>query len=427
MNKSSSIMVIPALILMVVLSVLIFDGSGKRSYDDSDKWIATYSHNDDMPFGMMLFDSIMSATLPHGYRYSPSPLPEALEAADSTGSVSLLYVTNSMSADEEGSEMLLDFVRRGNKVLLVCNEMLHFDDTAYAAEYGILSRRLDLMVEELGGFSFNQFKESLSVNHTDTIWWNEEPADCWHIPQGLLHSAVRHINTDHLATAAFGTADTTVMESSEALLCRVKCGKGEVIVMSNTLLFTNYAVLSDSISPFINRAMSLIADRPVVRLSDVSISEQDSTSSVSPLAFFLSNRPLQVALYIALVLLLLFACFSARRRQRVMPVVQEPVNQSKAFAELIGSIYLNDSRSMVAKKYVLFANELRRKMRIDITDRNNRPASLSMLAKRTGMSIEYLSHVIESTEVMTTDYRRRPDKKEMMQQIDLINGILEKI
>ncbi len=421
-------MVIPALILIVLLSVLVFGMGGKRSYDDSNLWRATYSHADDHPFGMMLFDSIMAASLPNGYVYSDASIFEIIDEADSDGSVSLLFVNRDVRFDEDETSMLLDYASRGNKVLLVCDEMMHpafcEDDGAMPSE---LADRLDLLIEEASVFSFTRFKDYLDSGQTDTVWWNETPFGQWQIPSGLIYSAVRSSEKEYAAAAALSTSDHSVFDSSEALVCRVPWGRGEVIVMANSLLFTNYAVLTDSIAPIVMHAMTLISDRPVVRFRQDPAVEDENRSGASPLAFLLSNRPLQVALYIALALLLLFACFSARRRQRVIPAMQEPENQSKAFAELIGSIYLSDNRSMVAKKYVLFANELRNKLRIDIADKAGRPASLAILSRCTGMSADYLNSVIESTESMLTDYQHWPDKKQMMQQIDKLNEILEKI
>ena len=79
--------------------------------------------------------------------------------------------------------------------------------------------------------------------------------------------------------------------------------------------------------------------------------------------------------------------FYARRRQRVIPVVEEPANRSLEFVKLIGTLYHQKhiNRDLLQKKYGYFAETLRRMTMIDVEDIESRKENIAQIAIRTGM------------------------------------------
>ena len=79
--------------------------------------------------------------------------------------------------------------------------------------------------------------------------------------------------------------------------------------------------------------------------------------------------------------------FYARRRQRVIPVVEEPANRSLEFVKLIGTLYHQKhiNRDLLQKKYGYFAETLRRMTMIDVEDVESRKENIAQIAIRTGM------------------------------------------
>lgn len=86
----------------------------------------------------------------------------------------------------------------------------------------------------------------------------------------------------------------------------------------------------------------------------------------------------------------LFMIFTARRRQRVIPIVEKPKNRSLEFIQLIGTLYYqrHDHADLVRKKFRFFAEEVRRNAGIDIGDVNQGDADCRALAEITGMDVE---------------------------------------
>ena len=108
-------------------------------------------------------------------------------------------------------------------------------------------------------------------------------------------------------------------------------------VKFDSLHFTNYGVLDGKNAAYIFRLLSQMGEFPIIRTEGYL--EEAAQVQMSPFRYFISQRPLRWALYLTMIAILLFMTFTARRRQRVIPVIHEPENKSMEFTELIGTLY----------------------------------------------------------------------------------------
>ena len=176
----------------------------------------------------------------------------------------------------------------------------------------------------------------------------------------------------------------------------VPYGKGEVIFVSSPLLFTNYGMLEGNTFVYIFRLMSYLADLPVYRTEAYVKTDAMLVAEQSPFREFIKRPPLRWALYLALLGVVLFMIFTARRRQRVIPIMSKPANRSLEFIQLIGTLYYQrkDHVDLVRKKFKLFAEELRKTAGVDISDVNTDDREYLLLAEKTGMNSDRLKKVI---------------------------------
>lgn len=203
-------------------------------------------------------------------------------------------------------------------------------------------------------------------------------------------------------------------------------GKGEVVLVSTPLLFTNYGVLDEKNATYIFRILSQIGELPVVRTEGY-MTETAQTQR-SPLRYFLSQRPLRWAIYLSMFAILLFMVFTARRRQRAIPVVHEPENKSLEFTKLIGTLYYqkHDHANLVHKKFTYFAEVLRREIQVDVEEVADDERSFHRIAQKTGMSVEEISKFIR--EIRPVIYGGRVlSGEEMKGFIDKMNEIINHI
>jgi hypothetical protein len=61
--------------------------------------------------------------------------------------------------------------------------------------------------------------------------------------------------------------------------------------------------------------------------------ETDTPLSMSPMRFILNNPPLRYAWYLLLLGLLIFVLFNAKRKQRIVPVIEPLKNTSLDLSE----------------------------------------------------------------------------------------------
>ena len=119
---------------------------------------------------------------------------------------------------------------------------------------------------------------------------------------------------------------------------------------------------------YLFRLLSHMGDLPVLRTEGYM--KETAQVQKSPFRYFLSQPPLRWALYLTMIAILLFMIFTAKRRQRVIPVIREPANRSLEFTELIGTLYFQkkDHDDLVRKKFTYFAEELRREIQVEVEE-----------------------------------------------------------
>ena len=122
-----------------------------------------------------------------------------------------------------------------------------------------------------------------------------------------------------------------------ALGVRVPLGTGQLVLFAAPRLLTNYGLLhadGDRILPgFLAYANS---EGPVVWARGES---PQTFTEQGPLSFVLGHPAFRPAWRTALVAVFLAMAFRLRRRQRVIPVVQKPKNETVRFARVVSRLY----------------------------------------------------------------------------------------
>ena len=346
-------------------------------------WNPTFSHYDKQPFGCAVFDSLLSSSLPKGYSLSRKTFYE-LEQEDTTLRRGILVVTDNLHLTNVDVEAMLKMAGRGDRIMLAGSSFSRIlkDTLGFECSYSY--------------FSPSALKKyATALLSKDSLCWVGDSAVypqqtfCFY-PQ-LCQS---YFFADSISSKVL--AEKTVTgEAAHPVAMSVSWGKGEVILASTPLLFTNYGVLDGQMSPF---------------------------------RYFLSQPPLRWALYLSMVSILLFMIFTARRKQRAIPVIREPENKSLEFAELIGTLYYQkkDHADLVRKKYLYFAEELRREIQVDVEEVAEDERSFGRIARKTGMEAGEIAVFIR--EVRPVVYGGRSiSEEEMKRLIDRMNEIINHI
>ena len=396
-------------------------------------WSPTFSHVDKQPFGCFVFDSVLTQSLPNGYHVTKKTFFQ-LDQEHAKEKISVLMVVDQHNLKQLDVKYLCNIARRGGKVMVVASSS--FDDGRNTDTVVVdeLERTFKVRIEDGMYFSLRGILAGLKAHDNDmydTIYWNNREtmyaAQSYRMFYNMvggtlfvdsvpkvkrlaytLSTAGYDYKLDSLYVGDFTGFDTIVDEKERIeridtfaikkvpTAVSVPYGKGEVIFVSSPLLFTNYGMLEGNTFVYIFRLMSYLADLPVYRTEAYVKTDAMLVAEQSPFREFIKRPPLRWALYLALLGVVLFMIFTARRRQRVIPIISKPANRSLEFIQLIGTLYYQrkDHVDLVRKKFKLFAEELRKTAGVDISDVNTDDREYLLLAEKTGMNSDRLKKVI---------------------------------
>lgn len=396
-------------------------------------WSPTFSHVDKQPLGCFVFDSVLTQSLPNGYHVTKKTFFQ-LDQEHAKEKISVLMVVDQQDLKQLDVKYLCNIARRGGKVMVVASSS--FDDGRNTDTVVVdeLERTFKVRIEDGTYFSLRGILSGLKAHDNDmydTIYWNNREtmyaAQSYRMFYNMvggtlfvdsvpkvkrlaytLSTAGYDYRHDSLYVGDFTSFDTIVDEKERIeridtfaikkvpVAVSVPYGKGEVIFVSSPLLFTNYGMLEGNTFVYIFRLMSYLADLPVYRTEAYVKTDAMLVAEQSPFREFIKRPPLRWALYLALLGVVLFMIFTARRRQRVIPIMSKPANRSLEFIQLIGTLYYQrkDHVDLVRKKFKLFAEELRKTAGVDISDVNTDDREYLLLAEKTGMNSDRLKKVI---------------------------------
>ena len=396
-------------------------------------WSPTFSHVDKQPFGCFVFDSVLTQSLPNGYHVTKKTFFQ-LDQEHAKEKISVLMVVDQQNLKQLDVKYLCNIARRGGKVMVVASSSFDDGRNADTVVVNELERTFKVKIEDGLYFSLRGILSGLKAHDNDmydTIYWNNREtmyaAQSYRMFYNMvggtlfvdsvpkvkrlaytLSTAGYDYKHDSLYVGDFTRFDTIVDEKERIeridtfaikkvpTAVSVPYGKGEVIFVSSPLLFTNYGMLEGNTSVYIFRLMSYLADLPVYRTEAYVKTDAMLVAEQSPFREFIKRPPLRWALYLALLGVVLFMIFTARRRQRVIPIMSKPANRSLEFIQLIGTLYYQrkDHVNLVRKKFKLFAEELRKTAGVDISDVNTDDSEYLLLAEKTGMNSDRLKKVI---------------------------------
>ena len=396
-------------------------------------WSPTFSHVVKQPLGCFVFDSVLTQALPIGYHLTKKTFFQ-LDQEHAKEKISVLMVVDQQDLKQLDVKYLCNIARRGGKVMVVASSS--FDDGRNADTVVVdeLERTFKVKIEDGIYFSLRGILSGLKAHDNDmydTIYWNNREtmyaAQSYRMFYNMvggtlfvdsvpkvkrlaytLSTAGYDYKYDSLYVGDFTRFDTIVdkkerIERIDTFAIKkiptavsVPYGKGEVIFVSSPLLFTNYGMLEGNTFVYIFRLMSYLADLPVYRTEAYVKTDAMLVAEQSPFREFIKRPPLRWALYLALLGVVLFMIFTARRRQRVIPIMSKPANRSLECIQLIGTLYYQrkDHVDLVRKKFKLFAEELRKTAGVDISDVNTDDREYLLLAEKTGMNSDRLKKVI---------------------------------
>ena len=167
---------------------------------------------------------------------------------------------------------------------------------------------------------------------------------------------------------------------------RKKIGQGFIYVHLCPAAFSNYEMLYENTSRYVSNCLSYLPNGGVI-FDDYYKSGKGEKASM--LSVLLDKPQMQWAWNLALLSVVLFLIFGARRKSRAIPVLSPYENESLKYIESIGAMHYNhrNNRHIAAKRLQQLKHYLNRRFRIQESDWET--MNTELFFERTGLLAEH--------------------------------------
>jgi hypothetical protein len=151
-------------------------------------------------------------------------------------------------------------------------------------------------------------------------------------------------------------------DSSELTYVKIPFGKGHFYLHNQPLLMTNYYVLSTEGKRYLERMTSYLPAYNIIWDENYKAIHEMHKKSI--LNVVLSHKTLKWAYWLSLLGIFLLFLFKVKRRQRVIPVIEPPANDTLDFTKTMGNLYFNtaDNKLLASKKIIVLKEYLSTKL-----------------------------------------------------------------
>lgn len=198
------------------------------------------------------------------------------------------------------------------------------------------------------------------------------------------------------------TATTTVLgydKSNHPNFVQLKAGKGNLFVHLAPLAFSNYFLMHRNNISYCENAFSVISSgnsKPKRLVWDEYFltKREKQEKHNSWLSAFFQYKSLKWALLTAILALLLYVFSEMRRKQRFIPVVTKPKNDSMEFVKTIGRLYHDkgDHKNLCRKMSAYFLEHVRSRYKLPTSELNDE--FIKNLHAKTGIAETELREIV---------------------------------
>lgn len=385
------------LLVLILVGIILVDANKKKPID----WRPSYSLREKIPFGLYVFDN-ESKTLFNPQKitkFGETPyefFDKSYNIEDSVYDISgtFLHIDNTFSIDDISVDELLYFVSHGNNAFL--------SNTKFPEK---LADSLHFEIAQSATFMDSvQFKIAHNPK-ADDFYYNKEVNDAYFSKIDSIHTTVLGTQID-----ASGKSNPNFI--------RIPYKNGAFYLHLQPVAFTNYYLLKDN-SKYTQDVLGYISTKNKIYWNVNQYENQNLAES--PLRYILSQPALRWAWYLALISIIIFMIFNAKRRQRIIPIKEPLKNTTIDFTKTIGNLYYQekDHQNIAEKKIVFILEKIRNEYYIDTFNLDE--TFINRLHQKTGKEKNTIENVVR----MIKKIRNQSQTTE--KELITFNELLEKI
>ncbi len=339
---------------LVVLLVVWVAFSTKKNNHVFDQRIS-FNRRDKIPYGMYVAYKSLPHVFPNASIAVNRKEPEYWDSLNTySDKQALLIVVPSFRANEFEMRRLINFTKSGNTVF-ISTAMVSYEVQT------MLHCEIPDVFDINDNLSLNNSNDSFSVSLVNPPFSTRDEYGC---PGKRFESYFSKFDSG--ISTVFGNGIYILPD-----LIQFKAGKGNLYFHLTPLAFSNYFLLYDQNIRYYNKVLSLIPQdtKKVVwdeyflfkRFSGSNNSDEKSIFSA-----LMSQRSFRAALWVLIILLVLYILQEMRRKQRIIPATAKPRNDSLEFVKTIGRLYYEkrDNKNLAQKMAAYFREHIRNRYKL---------------------------------------------------------------
>lgn len=341
------------LVFAVLIAVMIvIDQTRQKPLD----WSPSYYLDEKKPLDLYVLNQEIDRLFDDSVvRYSKSPF-EYFQHQDSldTPKETYLFIRESVYIDKVSTNKILNAVKQGSMLFIASDGFdPYLTDTLQAiCEY--VSYSLPVLFNSHIGD-----RPGMKLKFSREEWDDDE----------YIYSPVfgqyAFVHADTTFSTALGYM-TLPNESEYISFMEFRFGEGKILLHNQPVAFSNYSLMSgEALQEYAERVLSYLPDQPVVWF--VASQQHNERLQRSQLSVIFKYPALRMTWLIFVYGLIGFIFFTAKRKQRVVPVIKPVKNTTVEFVQTIGNLYFQEGNTsdIARKKIIYFLDRVRRTYNMD--------------------------------------------------------------
>lgn len=389
---SKSIKIYIFILVLILVGIVTIDANRPKPID----WKPTYSIKDKIPYGLYVLDQEINGFFKNKKveKFGKTPyefLDYKYSYSDSSYSIkgSVLFINENYTIDEESTQELLYFAAHGNSVFICASSFPQTLRDSLNFDYGYTS------------------------NFSDTLQFSIKNKESYNYLKGINDVYIKDF--DSTKTTILGHQKNTNNDSYPNFV-RIPYKNGMFYFHTQPAIFTNYYLLNKGNYKYAEQVLSHINTAVTYWYLAETHNKIDH-----PMGYIFSQPALNWAWKIALISLFVFMFFNAKRKQRVIPIIEPLKNTTVDFTKTIGNLYYQEGnhQDLIDKKIKFLLERIRNEYLIDTFDLNE--SFINRLQQKTGKNKTDIENIVR----LIKKYRNQTNSTEK----DLVefNTAIEKL
>ncbi len=336
-NKRSLLLVVVLVVIAVALLAYFYN---KDKAAPKINWSQHYNPHLKEPYGLLVLSELLKTYHPDKkFEVSKQPISENSLFSTSKAPSNYVFIGNSFTLNEKDIDSLCAYASRGNTVFIashdICPELI---SRLYHDECGTWE-----------GFSGN-VDSVMSMNFYNPLFYDSSYYRFEFRFRNKLESCSwNYIHGQYFCDSANTFEYLAFADSFYVNYMKVPYGSGNFLLHSSPLVFTNYQLLhkhnlsyAGKIFSYLNKG-EIYWDEYYNDAYNYYDSSNNNSHEQSPLQYILDQPALRWSWYLLLALAFIYILFHAKRKQRVIRVLESKSNTSLAYIQTLGRLYFQQN------------------------------------------------------------------------------------